>query len=336
MAGQCNEPICHASASLLEPTPPTTPGSRKMSAPSPRHMRSPKAARHHILPDTPEFDDEDDNDFDWSTLDNTKPIATTSTVVAEDRQSEATIYAECSDKLRALSIRLDNPPGLKQLINGTKAIMAQTSWETLIVYSDRDDDYPDYKKLWSHVEWRRCEVVEHLTELCVAYYTAVRECKGLDTEEVDGLALGVVREVLELEEAEDEEEMEGEGDGVIEIREWGSRGTAEFFSVEALGIDEGGDIYADALGVDKGDETKAVDFYQDEDEVMGEDDDGCEYEEDGEERTMLSMTRRAMQWNCRDPDLSLETEPSDLAQERNGRLTQRCTGTDTEEYMLRL
>ncbi|KAK3718226.1 hypothetical protein LTR37_005341 [Vermiconidia calcicola] len=267
MAGRSNEPICHVSASLLEPTPPTTPSSRKMGAPSPRHMCSPKAARHHTLPDideSPYLDDNDDDDFDWSTLDNTKPTATTSTVVAEDRQSEATIYAECSDKLRALSIRLDNPPGLKQLINGTKAIMAQTSWHTLIVYSDCDDEYPEYKKLWSRVEWRRCEVVEHLTEL------------GLDTEEVDGMALEVVREVLELGEAE--EEMKGEDEGVIEIREWDSRGMVEFFGVEALGIDEGGAVYVDAFEVDKCDTVKDADVCQDGDEVMGEDE--AEYDEE--------------------------------------------------------
>ena len=169
-------------------------------------------------------DDLDDlENFDWSLIDTEKRF-----VRIVEREPEASVIAECNDKLAALSDASDNPDGLKALIDGTNAILEQ-KWTTFVLFFDHFPNFPRHQK-WSKIEWRRCDVVEFFTRICCDYRT-IFEAHGeyLEAEYIDREYVSLVNDICAL-------GMEVVGDS-IEIKDWESDGTKTAMEIDGLHVE---------------------------------------------------------------------------------------------------
>ena len=204
---------------------------------------------------TPEPVDLDN--YNWSEL-NT-PL---STVRRDNRKPERTIQLRCTSKLRILDAAEGKPDGLNHLLNGTRTIIAQ-KWKTLLLYFDRDKDFPECARLWSHVEWRKWDVVEFLTAICCTYYLEVvkaeKENVDLCTKQLDQEFLALVEHILEA------GKVGAEGERVIAVKEWERPGTKRTMETRTL--------IAEDVGGEVGEEE------EDDEEDVGGDGDREEFEE---------------------------------------------------------
>lgn len=87
------------------------------------------------------------------------------------RKSTFAIRRAFNRKIRQVDAAAGNTAGLQLLISDVRGLIAQ-KWETLVLYFQRDEDYPDCARLWSKTEWRKWDVVESLTSVVVEYGAA--------------------------------------------------------------------------------------------------------------------------------------------------------------------
>ena len=172
-------------------------------------------------------------DSSWETFDWSKLNTPQARVRHTRRKSIYQIENQCNHRLAALEKFKHKTEALELCIEGIEIIKHQR-WSTLLVYFDRESKCADRERRWSHVEWRKWDVIELLVRMAVAYSTecekAHRVGATLFTDGVDRMFLALVRDILQL--GDDTQEA------VIEIREWEREGTMAVMEFPGLCTEE--------------------------------------------------------------------------------------------------